>query len=300
LPWVRADTFHSAGVFEDLLPRKSVMSVIINSLFAPLAKVASLVNGHHAVRAPAIVLPIQVPDARADEIATISHELRNSLSVVRNAALLLRAPVGPDRVEGARVLIERHVSQMTRHIEDLLEASHKDIHKKVLRRTHIDLRTIVEFAVSAIAPDLARRGHHLVLSLPSEPLWVEADSARMEQVFSNLLINAAKYTPDGGDIVLTMESLDKRASIVIRDSGIGIEPAVLLRVFDMFAQADAAAICAEGGSGIGLAVVRDLVEMHGGTVRAASAGLGLGSEFTVLLPSVWSKVEMISTGPEQQ
>jgi len=276
------------------------MSVIINSLFAPLSKVPSLVNGHHAVQAPAIVLPLHAPDTRADEIATISHELRNSLSVVRNAARLLRMPAGASGVEGARILIERHVAQMTRHIEDLLEASHKDARKNVLRRAHIDLRTIVEFAVSAITPDLAKRGHHLVVSLPSDPLWVEADAARMEQVFSNLLINAAKYTPDGGDIVLTMESLEKRASIVIRDSGIGIEPAVLLRVFDMFAQADATAICAEGGSGIGLAVVRDLVEMHGGTVRAASAGLGLGSEFTVLLPSVWSKVEMISTRPHEQ
>jgi signal transduction histidine kinase len=276
------------------------MSVIINSLFGPPTKVASLVNGHHAVRAPAIVLPLHVPDSRADEIATISHELRNSLSVVRNAARLLRMPAGAKGVEGARILIERHVAQMTRHIEDLLDSSHRDVHKKVLRRTHIDLRIIVEFAVTAIAPDLAKRGHRLVVSLPAEPLWVEADAARMEQVFSNLLINAAKYTPDGGDIVLTMEGLDKRASIVIRDSGIGIEPAVLLRVFDMFAQADAAADCAEGGSGIGLAVVRDLVEMHGGTVRAASAGLGLGSEFTVLLPSVWSKVEMISTRPDEQ
>jgi two-component system CheB/CheR fusion protein len=297
---VRADTFHSASVFENDIRGRHTVSVIINSLFGPLAKVASLVNGQHAVRAPAIVLPLQVPDARADEIATISHELRNSLSVVRNAARLLRTPAAADSVEGARILIERHVGQMTRHIEDLLDASQRHDRKKVLRRTHIDLRTIVEFAVSAIAPDLARRGHHLVVSLPADPLWVEADAARMEQVFSNLLINAAKYTPDGGDIVLSMESLDKRASIVIRDSGIGIEPAVLLRVFDMFAQADAAAICAEGGSGIGLAVVRDVVEMHGGTVRAASAGLGLGSEFTVLLPSVWSKVEMISTRPDEQ
>ncbi|HEU4780244.1 MAG TPA: ATP-binding protein, partial [Steroidobacteraceae bacterium] len=173
---------------------------------------------------------------------------------------------------------------MTRHIEDLLDASHLDVRKKTLRRAHIDLRTVVEFAISANRPDLARRGHRLVVKLPDCPLWVEVDSARMEQVFSNLLINAAKYTPDGGEITLTMESLDKRASIRVRDSGIGIEPAVLLRVFDMFAQADAAARCAEGGSGIGLAVVRDLVEMHGGTVRASSAGLGLGSEFTVLLP----------------
>jgi two-component system CheB/CheR fusion protein len=276
------------------------MTVIIDSIISPVTQVAARTNGHHARRAPAIVLPLLAPDPRADEIATIAHELRNSLSVVRNAARLLRTPAGANGVEGARILIERHVGQMTRHIEDLLEASHQDAHKKVLRRTHIDLRTIVEFAVSAIAPDLARRGHRLVLSLPADPLWVEADASRMEQVFSNLLINAAKYTPDGGDIILTMESLDKRASIVIRDSGIGIEPAVLLRVFDMFAQADAAAICAEGGSGIGLAVVRDLVEMHGGTVRAASAGLGLGSEFTVLLPSVWSRVEVIETRPEAQ
>lgn len=276
------------------------MSVIINSILAPLIKAATMVNGHHAVSAPAIVLPLRGADARADEIATISHELRNSLSVVRNAARLLRNPAGANGVEGARILIERHVGQMTRHIEDLLDASQRDVRKKVLRRTHLDLRTIVEFAVSAIAPDLARRGHTLVVSMPADPLWVEADSARMEQVFSNLLINAAKYTPDGGEIALSMESLDKRASIVIRDSGIGIEPAVLLRVFDMFAQADAAAVCSEGGSGIGLAVVRDVVEMHGGTVRAASAGLGLGSEFTVLLPSVWSKVEVIATRPDAQ
>lgn len=264
------------------------MSLILNSILSPLTKVASLVNGHHVPRTPAFVVPSNLPDARADEIAIISHELRNSLSVVRNAAKLLRMPVGANGIEGARILIERHVGQMSRHIEDLLDASHRGDRKKVLRRTHIDLRSIVQFAVSSIAPDFARRGHRLVVSLPADPLWVEADAVRMEQVFSNLLINAAKYTPDGGEIRLNVEALDKCASIVIRDSGIGIEPAVLLRVFDMFAQADATAPCAEGGRGIGLAVVRDLVEMHGGTVRAASAGLGLGSEFTVLLPSQWA------------
>jgi len=248
------------------------MPLATPSIFTPTVALASLANSHIAARVPAIVLPLRLPDTRAEEIAMISHELRNSLSVVRNAARLLRMPVGPAGVEGARVLIERHVGQMTRHIEDLLEASQQDIHRNSLRRAHLDLRTIVEFAVSAIAPDLARRGHRLVVSLPAEPLWVQADSTRMEQVFSNLLINAAKYTPDGGEIVLTMERIDARASICIRDSGIGIESAVLLRVFDMFSQADAAAPCAEGGSGIGLAVVRDLVEMHGGTVRAASDG----------------------------
>ncbi|HYJ41952.1 MAG TPA: HAMP domain-containing sensor histidine kinase [Steroidobacteraceae bacterium] len=270
------------------------MPLLIKSM---LGSVATLLHRQDPPSTPGIVAPLHLPDARADEIAVISHELRNSLAVVRNAARLLRHPVGVSGVDGARILIERHVGQMTRHIEDLLDASHRDVHKRALCRTHVDLRAIAEFAVAAIAPDLARRGHHFVLHLPAEPLWAEVDAARLEQVFSNLLINAAKYTPDGGEIMLTMESLGQSISICIRDSGIGIEPAVLLRVFDMFAQADASAPCAEGGSGIGLAVVRDVVEMHGGSVHAASAGLGLGSEFTVLLPSLWAQPTALTLVP---
>ena len=175
---------------------------------------------------------------------------------------------------------------MARHVEDLLEASKRASSEKILTRTHVDLRSVIDFAITAIAPDLARRGHHLAVSLPGESLRVNADSSRLEQVFSNLLNNAAKYTPDGGNITLTMERVGLFASLTIRDSGIGIAPEVLPRVFDMFTQANSTAPCAEGGSGIGLAVVKNLVELHGGTVRAASAGLGLGSEFTVLLPAV--------------
>jgi signal transduction histidine kinase len=267
------------------------MTLLVSSSLEHLAKVPSTVNGVSAPRAPAIIVPFVVADPRADEIAMISHELRNSLSVVRNAARLLRLPIGASGIESARVLIERHVAQMTQHVNELMSVTQYDVRKKkVLHRLHVDLRTIVEFAVNAIAPDLARRGHRLAVHLPTEPLWIEADATRLEQVFSNLLINAAKYTPDGGEIVVTMDRADAFASIRVRDSGIGIEPAVLLRVFDMFAQADAAAPCAEGGSGIGLAVVRDLVEMHGGTVRASSAGLGFGSEFTVLLPTLWAEL----------
>ncbi|HEU5135700.1 MAG TPA: HAMP domain-containing sensor histidine kinase [Steroidobacteraceae bacterium] len=269
------------------------MSSFVRSLLKPFANAGSLVNGNHVVRPPGIVVPLLVPDLHADEIAVISHEMRNALGVVRNAAMLLRMPAGAASVEGARLLIERQVGQLSRHIEDLLEVSHRTSGKKALRRSLIDLRTIAEFAISGIAPDIARRGHRLAVNLPAEPLWVHADAARMEQVFANLLVNASKYTPDGGDIVVTMDRVDSRVSVSIRDSGIGIEPAVLLRVFDMFAQADALAPNSEGGSGIGLAVVRDLVEMHGGTVRAASPGLGLGSEFTVLLPALWPYAEVI-------
>jgi signal transduction histidine kinase len=150
----------------------------------------------------------------------------------------------------------------------------------------VDLRTILANAVDAIAPDCAERRHHLVVNLPAEALWVHADGARLEQVFSNLLINAAKCTPNVGEITVTLEFLGKHASVRIRDSGIGIAAAQLTRIFEMFVQVDETARHNEGGRGIGLAVVRDLVEMHGGTVEAMSAGLNLGSEFTVLLPAL--------------
>ena len=265
------------------------MSLLISPNLEHLEKVPSLLNGQAAARIPHILVPYVIADPRADEIAMITHELRNSLGVVRNAARLLRFPAGAGGIEGARVLIERHVAQMTQHLNDLIDASHNDVRKKVLHKAHVDLRTVVQYAINAIAADLERRKHRLAVHLPDTPLWIGADVTRLEQVFANLLINAAKYTPDGGEIVVTMERAGAFASIRIRDSGIGIDPAVLLRVFDMFAQADAGAGCSEGGSGIGLAVVRDLVEMHGGTVRAASAGLGSGSEFTVLLPVLWAE-----------
>ena len=206
--------------------------------------------------------------------------------MVRNAAGLLRRQVEADNIERARVLIERHVGQMNRHIEDLLDAAPLSRRKDALRLSYVDLRTILGNSVDAIAADCAQRSHHLVVNLPAEALWVHADSARLEQVFSNLLINAAKCTPDGGEITVTLELLEKHASVRIRDSGIGIAPAQLSRIFEMFVQVDATARHNEGGRGIGLAVVRDLVEMHGGTVEAKSAGLNLGSEFTVLLPAL--------------
>lgn len=245
----------------------------------------SLRNGGHPPGLASIVLPLRIHDSRADEIAMISHELRNSLGVVRNAARLLRFSVGEKGIEAARVLIERHVGQMTRHIEELLDAPH-GTHKKTLQLTHADLRTVVELAVNAVASDMARHGHRLSVSLPPDALWVHADIVRLEQVFSNLLINAAKYTPDGGDIALSMERLGEHACIRFCDSGIGIPAAMLARVFQLFHQVDAQDARAEGGRGIGLAVVRDLVEAHGGTVQATSGGLGLGSQFTVLLPAL--------------
>jgi signal transduction histidine kinase len=210
---------------------------------------------------------------------------------VRNAARLLRLQFGADGIERVRVLIERHVAQMNRHIEDLLGTAHLAARKETLRLTYVDLRAVVGNAVDAITPDFERRGHRLAVNLPTDALWVHADGSRLEQVFSNLLINAGKYTPDGGDISLTLERLDRHASVRIRDSGIGIAPEQVARIFELFVQVDATAPFAEGGHGIGLSVVRDLVELHGGTVGVASAGLTYGSEFTVLLPALWAPPE---------
>lgn len=267
------------------------MSSLTKSLIAPHPAMSSMLNGNHPQGLASLVLPLRIADARADEIAVISHELRNSLSVVRNAARLLRFPVNESGIQGARTLIERHVGQMTRHIEELLDAS-QDGHKKALQLSHADLRTVVEYAVNATAPDMARHGHRLVVNLPLDALWVHADVSRLEQVFSNLLINAAKYTPDGGHIELTMERIGTHACIRFCDSGIGISADMLGRVFQLFAQADAQDARAEGGHGIGLAVVRELVNAHGGSVQATSAGLGLGTQFTVLLPALWAETSM--------
>jgi len=268
---------------------------------APTTRLAQLADGSTAApwiatrHTPAICVPLRLaasrPDSSVDEIAAIVHELRNSLSVVRNAARLLRLPASMNRIEKSRELIERHADQMARHIDDLLGVSSVPTGKPaVLHRSHLDLRTIVGHSVSAIAADMDRRCHELVAELPADAIWVHADAGRLEQVFSNLLINAAKYTPNGGRIVLTLERDNTHARIRIRDSGIGIDAAMLPRVFDRYAQADADAACSEGGSGIGLALVRDLVEKHGGTVQASSNGLGLGSEFTVVLPVLWASV----------
>jgi len=247
---------------------------------------ASSSDGGIVAHVQRIVKSWTAPDQRGKEIAIISHELRNSLAVVRNAAALLRPQVDAQYVERARVLIERHVCLMNRQIEDLLDAAPPGRKKVAMRPSYVDLRKILGNAVDAVAPDCAQRSHHLVINLPAEALWVHADGARLEQVFTNLLINAAKCTPNVGEITVTLELLGKHASVRIRDSGIGIAPAQLTRIFEMFVQVDATARHNEGGRGIGLAVVRDLVEMHGGTVEAMSAGLNLGSEFTVLLPAL--------------
>ena len=225
---------------------------------------------------------------RDDRLAVIAHELLNSLSVLRNASRLISAQQTVSGViDSARLLIERQVRQMSRLIEDLLDGS-RAASPESLQRRRIDLRVLVRQVIEGIELDLRRRGHQLTINLPEDPVWLDADPGRLEQVFSNLLMNAAKYSHDRGDITLTVERRLEYASVRISDAGIGITAELLPCVFGLFVQAEPTAPYSEAGHGIGLAVVRSLVEMHGGVVTAASDGLGRGSEFTVLLPALWT------------
>jgi two-component system CheB/CheR fusion protein len=223
---------------------------------------------------------------RKDELlATVSHELRSPLASIQNAVHLLNGSAGDTSARhGAQALIERQVRRMTRLVDDLLDVSRISRARLRLQRERIDLRLIVSNAIDTLQSDIKERNHRLAVALPDAPLWLQADPWRLEQVFVNLLANASKYTDAGGELAAWMHTRDDQVIVRIRDSGIGIAPESLPHIFDLFRQTDEAAARSRSGLGIGLALVRNLVESHGGSVTAASAGLGKGSEFTVRLP----------------
>jgi signal transduction histidine kinase len=218
-------------------------------------------------------------------MTVFSHELRNSLGAIRAATHILRmeTSAGPAAVK-ARALIERQVGQMTRLVEDLLDVSRVRSGHLRLQCERIDLCAVAAHAAQTVEFAMQQRNHRMTTAFPEAPVWLQADPTRLEQVFVNLLINAAKYTEAGGKVELSVERDDDEATVSIRDTGIGIAPDVLPHVFDLFVQANPSSRRADEGLGIGLALVRSLVECHGGRVTAASAGLRRGSEFMVRLP----------------
>jgi signal transduction histidine kinase len=223
-------------------------------------------------------------DRRKDEfLATLAHELRNPLAPIRNALEIMRMTGGAERI---RETMERQVSHLVRLVDDLLEVSRISRGKVELRLTRVNLAGVVEGAVETSRPVIEAAGHRLTVALSGEPLVVEADPVRVAQVLSNLLNNAAKYMEPGGQIHLAAERQGTDAVLRVRDTGMGIPADMLTRIFDMFTQVDRSGGQAHGGLGIGLALVKRLVEMHGGTVGAHSDGPGKGSEFTVRLPLV--------------
>jgi signal transduction histidine kinase len=189
-------------------------------------------------------------------------------------------------VAQARALVESQLLQMSRLIDDLMQVSQAHSGALSLRRERIDFGAVVTDAIAILRPEIARRGQRLVVKRPETTIWLDADPGRLQQVLMNLLNNAAKFTDEGGELRLTVERDAAWVTVRVADTGIGIAPHELPYVFDAFRQVNSSSPCSSAGVGIGLAVVRDLVELHGGRVIATSAGLGQGSEFTLRLPAL--------------
>jgi two-component system CheB/CheR fusion protein len=225
-------------------------------------------------------------DRRKDEfLAMLAHELRNPLAPIRNAVEIMKmASSTGGHVEPERQMIERQIQQLVRLVDDLLDVSRITRGAIELRKGPVELAAVIAQALETSRPLLDTRRHTLTVSLPAEPLYLDADPTRLAQVFSNLLNNAAKFTQEGGSVGLTAKRQGEEVVVRVRDSGIGMAPEMLTRAFDLFAQADRSLGRAQGGLGIGLSLARRLVQMHGGSVEAFSDGPGLGTELVVRLP----------------
>jgi two-component system, sensor histidine kinase len=219
---------------------------------------------------------LRIADRRKDEfLAMLAHELRNPLAPLRNALEILKrrgadAPVAND----AREMMERQLRQMVRLVDDLLDVSRITTGKLTLKAEVVALHDVVRSAIDTAKPLLDMRQHALTVALPAEPIHVKADPTRLSQVFSNLLNNAANYTQPGGRVELRARAGERDVTVSIRDNGIGIAPEMLAAVFAMFAQADGSLERVQGGLGVGLTLARHLVELHGGSIEAASQGVG--------------------------
>jgi signal transduction histidine kinase len=241
-------------------------------------------------------------DRRKDEfLAILAHELRNPLAPIRNSLQILRMTASADpTAERVCEMMERQVNHMVRLVDDLMEVSRITRGLIELRREETDLATLIRSAVDTSKPLIEAKEHQLAISLPSETVLLPGDPVRLGQVFSNLLNNAAKYTEARGQIWLSAKVEASDVTVSIRDNGIGLSADVLPVVFEMFMQVDRSANRSQGGLGIGLTLVKKLVELHGGTIAATSAGPGQGSEFTVRLPIVRTHGEMSTLPKERQ
>jgi CheY-like chemotaxis protein len=217
----------------------------------------------------------------------LGHELRNPLGPIRNAAHLLRqaGDTGPV-IEWVGEVLGRQVQHLARLVDDLLDVSRIAQGKIRFDKEPVDLARLVRVTVADYRPNLETAGLVLDLDVPAGPVWVEGDATRLAQVVDNLLVNAAKFTDPGGRVTvrLSVDVDDRRARVTVRDTGMGIEASLLPRVFDPFTQADRSLDHSRGGLGLGLALVRAVVRLHGGEVRAASEGVGRGAEFTFWIP----------------
>ncbi|HWG76045.1 MAG TPA: response regulator [Steroidobacteraceae bacterium] len=224
-------------------------------------------------------------------LAMLAHELRNPLASIHNAVQLMRNPQLPSAQLGwARDMIERQLGHLTRLIDDLLDVARITRGKINLAREAVPLASVVARAVETVQPALSRQGHALMLDVATEPLYIDGDPTRLIQIVGNILNNAVKYTKPGGRIELAASAQGEHIVIRIRDNGIGIEPDLIPSVFNLFAQASRSEASGQTGLGIGLALVKRLVDLHGGEVEARSEGLGKGCEFTLRFPRLSSEL----------
>jgi signal transduction histidine kinase/ActR/RegA family two-component response regulator len=235
-----------------------------------------------------LIRELRQSDRRKDEfLATLAHELRNPLAPIRNALHIMELTRDDKHaIEQGRRMMERQLGHMVRLIDDLLDVSRISRGKLELRKERLELAAVVNDALETAAPLIEAGGHKLAVTLPREPVLLDGDPVRLVQALSNLLNNAAKYTDRGGSIALRAQRHAGEVAITLTDTGIGIPAESLPRIFDMFAQAKASAGRSHGGLGIGLSLVKSLVEMHGGHVRVHSDGVGKGTEVVVRLPIV--------------
>jgi len=316
-------------LLEEILPQENqVNDFSVEHVFEHIGKKTMLLNARRLIRAtdqtPLILLAIEditersrlenelrqiaaamsEADRRKNEfLALLAHELRNPLAPIRSAVQLMQLTNDPEANKTATGIVERQVDQMVRLVDDLLDVSRISRGKIELRKQRIDLASIVKQAIEDTRPLVKSMGHELTVTLPPEPVYLNADRTRLIQVLGNLLNNACKFTDMGGRISLTVEVADGEAVMCVRDNGIGIAAEQLPTIFEMFVQADTSMERSVSGLGIGLALVKNMVEKHGGTVAVQSHGLDRGSSFVVRMaimesPALAPAVGAAESGPD--
>ncbi len=296
-------------LFDELLPQRKILKDYeVHHNFKFIGPKVMLLNACQIENSPLLLLAIEdiserkaletelkqysvqlsrINNRKNEFLAMLAHELRNPLAPLSNALNIIRNPgITPEVAAQAHEMMQRQLQQMVRLVDDLLDISRITSGKIELQKEPVELAQVIHSAAETSHSLIKESVHTLAIKLPEEPLWLEADAARMIQIFSNLLNNAAKYTKKGGHIQLSAQHEGNQVSVRIQDNGIGISAEMLPHIFDMFTQVDSSLERAQGGLGIGLALVKTLVELHGGTVKATSKGVGHGAEFIVQLPLI--------------
>jgi PAS domain S-box-containing protein len=285
--------------FETVRCRKDGQRLDVSLSLSPIRNESGVIIGASSIardirRRKELERTLRETDRRKDAfLATLAHELRNPLAPIRNSVAALRlAKVDDPQLRRTCAIIERQVQQMARLLDDLLDVSRITHDKLELRREPVTIQTLLNMAVETSQPNIDEKGQTLSLALPPQRIYVDADATRIAQVFSNILSNASKYSKPGATIRVAAEASAGEVVVTTVDDGIGISPEMLPTIFEMFSQAPQALAHAQGGIGIGLALVRGLVELHGGRVSAKSEGAGRGSTFEVRLPAATAPREI--------